>query len=126
MRFFSLIMCFGLGLASLSLSGVNPKRKVDFGSEKLLGLKIDTAMKHYQAVLKRDENDYNARWGVADGERKGQWVEQEKRWDILKNEQWKKDYAGVIMPALENNYRRQADYIMAPTLKRQKSFTESL
>ena len=85
-------------------------------------------MKHYQAVLKLDENDYNARWGVADCyERKGQWVEQEKALqDILKNEQWKKDYAGVIMPALENNYRRQPTTSSAPTLKRQKSFTESL
>ena len=81
-------------------------------------------MKHYQAVLKLDENDYNARWGVADCyERKGQWVEQEKALqDILKNEQWKKDYAGVIMPALENNYRRQADYIIGTNVKKAEEF----
>ena len=126
MRFFSLIMCFGLGLASLSLSGCKSEKEklISEARKAARSQDWDTAMKHYQAVLKLDENDYNARWGVADCyERKGQWVEQEKALqDILKNEQWKKDYAGVIMPALENNYRRQADYIIGTNVKKAEEF----
>ena len=84
-------------------------------------------MKHFQAALKLDSNDYNVRWGIADiYERKGQWKQQEQALnEILKNEQWKKDYAG-FEACFGEQLPKQADYIIGTGIKTEEFLRKAL
>lgn len=70
------------------------------------------ALKHFDDALKADPEDYNALWGKADiYQREGNLLEQQTLLEKLNTEPYK-EYAGVIKPALESNYRKQAEAIL--------------
>ncbi len=70
----------------------------------------EEALKFFNKALDIEPGNYNALWGVADVyQREGNLVKQAQMLEkIMANETMAKDYAGVVVPALEENYRRQA------------------
>ena len=110
---FSLIGLFGL---TLLLTGCEAG-KDDFireGRKAARTQNYEEALKQFKQALTIAPDDYNAMWGIADA-----YARQGKLGDeaamlhkIRENEKFKKDYAGVLNPALETNYRKRAEAIM--------------
>ncbi|MCA9546900.1 MAG: tetratricopeptide repeat protein, partial [Myxococcales bacterium] len=73
------------------------------------------AHKAFDEALAADANDYNALWGKADTyRREGNLAKQAEVLEkVVAQEELMKSYAGVIKPALEENYRKQAEQKMA-------------
>lgn len=69
----------------------------------------EEAVKLFEKVLEVSPDDYNALWGIADvHQREGNLVKQASMLEkIMADEQMAKDYAGVVKPALEENYNKQ-------------------
>jgi tetratricopeptide (TPR) repeat protein len=69
------------------------------------------AHKAFDVALAAKSDDYNALWGKADTfRREGNLAEQATLLEqVMANEDLKKSYAGVVIPALEENYRKQAE-----------------
>ncbi len=69
----------------------------------------EEALKYFEKVLEVAPGDYNALWGIADvHQREGNLVKQAAMLEkIMAEEKLAKDYAGVVKPALEENYNRQ-------------------
>ena len=69
----------------------------------------EEAAKYFNKALDLAPRDYNAMWGIADvHQREGSLAKQAAMLEkILADAQLKKDYAGVVKPALEENYKKQ-------------------
>lgn len=66
----------------------------------------------FDEALASNPDDYNALWSKADTyQQEGNLLEQQKLLEKLNTEPFK-DYAGVVKPALETNYRMQAEAIL--------------
>lgn len=70
----------------------------------------DQAIKHFDDALKADPSNYHAMWGKADVYRRDNNLakQAEVLEAISKNKEHMEKYAGVVKPALETNYRKQA------------------
>lgn len=102
-------LAFGAMVSSGCQGGGNP---VAEGRKAAKLGDYPAALKHFDEALKADPDDYNALWGKADiYQREGNLLEQQKLLEQLNTEPYK-EYAGVIKPALEDNYRKQAEAIM--------------
>ena len=71
---------------------------------------FEQAIKHFDDALKADPDDYHAMWGKADAYRRDNSLG--KQAGVLEaistNKEHMEKYAGVVKPALETNYRKQA------------------
>ena len=80
------------------------------GRKAVKAQNFEEAIKHFDDALKADPNDYHAMWGKADAYRRDNNLA--KQAEVLEaisaNKEHMERYAGVVKPALENNYRKQA------------------
>lgn len=85
----------------------------------------DQAIKHFDDALKANPNDYHAMWAKADAYRRdNNLVKQAEMIEaISKNKEHMEKYAGVVKPALETNYRKQAQ-ALADTDAKKAEFLE--
>ena len=80
------------------------------GRKAVKAQNFEEAIKHFDDALKADPKDYHAMWGKADAYRRDNNLA--KQAEVLEaisaNKEHMERYAGVVKPALENNYRKQA------------------
>lgn len=116
MRSLLLNVALATALCSLGLQGC------DGGKEELIAKgrraakneNYKEALAFFDEALKADAEDYNALWGKADTYRRdGNLPEQQKVLEqIMGIKELAEKYAAVVKPALETNYRKQADVVM--------------
>ena len=84
----------------------------------------DLAVKKFKELLQLAPNEYNGLWGLADVYGKqGNYVEQEKLLDqILANEEYKKSFSKILLPALEENYVMQGNNLLGADVKKAEGF----
>ena len=104
--------CAVLGAVLLAGCEAGKDRFIADGRKAAVAGKYEEARKNFDEALKLDGDDYNALWGKADVfQREGNLGEQQKLLEKLNADAYK-EYGGVIKPALEDNYRKQAEAIM--------------
>lgn len=84
----------------------------------------DLALKKFKALLELAPDNYNGLWGIADVYGKqGNVIEQEKMLNkILENEEYKKSFSRILMPALEQNYVMQGNNLLGADVKKAEAF----
>ena len=84
----------------------------------------DLAVKKFKELLQLAPDEYNGLWGLADVYGKqGNYVEQEKLLDqILANEEYKKSFSKILLPALEENYVMQGNNLLGADVKKAEAF----
>lgn len=111
MRLSSLVSCMAL-LALVLIGCQGGSDAVSEGRKAARMGEYDKALVHFDEAIKADPNDYNALWGKADiYQRQGNLLEQQTLLEKLNTAEFK-EWGGVVRPALEENYRKQAEAIM--------------
>jgi tetratricopeptide (TPR) repeat protein len=112
--------------ASLTLGCEEDTQKVTLREARtaVKASQYDLALKKFKEFLAMAPDDYNGMWGMADVYgRQGNVVEQEKMLNqILSNEEYKKSFSRVLMPALEQNYVMQGNNLLGSDSKKAEAF----
>ncbi|MGK0359820.1 MAG: hypothetical protein ACI9U2_002126 [Bradymonadia bacterium] len=113
MRHTLLKWTLGAACAMGTLGCESGPNHMDEGRAAMKAQDYEKAIKHFDDALKADPDDYHAMWAKADTYRRdsnlGNLAKQAEMLEaISKNKGHMERYAGVVKPALETNYRKQA------------------
>ena len=126
MRLFTHLPLIAIVIAGLQLGCEEDvqKQTLKEARQAVKASQYDLALKKFKALLELAPDDYNGLWGIADVYGKqGNVIEQEKMLNkILENEEYKKSFSRILMPALEQNYVMQGNNLLGADVKKAEEF----